>query len=63
MLTQELGKESGLLAELFIAKELGLTLGQLRREMTYEELYIWVSYFNYQNEEQEKARKKASRRL
>ena len=62
MLTRELAKESGVLAELHVAKELGLTLGQLRREMTTEEVWLWVVFFNLQAEEQEKAQRKAMRK-
>ncbi len=51
-----------MLAELHIAKELGMTLGQLRREMTTEEVWLWVTYFNLQAEEEEKAQRKAMRR-
>jgi len=50
------------LAELHIAKELGMTLGQLRREMTTEEVWLWVTFFNLQAEEQDKAQRKALRR-
>ena len=39
-----------------------MTLGQLRREMTYEELWIWITYFNLMNDEQEERMKKAQRR-
>ena len=59
MLTKQLAKESGLLAELHVAKELSMTLGQLRREMTSEEVWLWVVYFNYIAEEKDKAYKKA----
>ena len=59
---KQLKKENGLLAELHVAKELGMTLGQLRREMTEEELVLWVVYFNLQHEEHEEAMKKARRR-
>ena len=62
MLTKELAKENGVLAELHVAKELGLTLGQLRREMTIEEVWLWITYFNLQIQEQEKAQRKALRR-
>ena len=62
MLTKELAKENGVLAELHVAKELGLTLGQLRREMTIEEVWLWITYFNLQAQEQEKAQRKALRR-
>ena len=55
----QLKREKLLLAELGVAKELGMTLGQLRREMTYEELWVWCTYFNLLNQEQEVAMKKA----
>jgi len=50
------------MAELGVAKELGMTLGQLRREMTYEELWLWCAYFGVINDEQEEQMKRASRR-
>lgn len=62
MLTRQLAKENGVLAELHIAKELGMTLGQLRREMTTEEVWLWITYFNLKAEEQDKAQRKALRR-
>ena len=58
MLVRQLKQEKLLLAELSVAKELGMTLGQLRREMTYEELWVWCTYFNLRNEQQEEAMKK-----
>ena len=39
-----------------------MTLGQLRREMTYQELWLWVAYFGLMNDQQEEALKKAQRR-
>lgn len=62
VLKAQLKKESSLLTELHIAKELGMTLGQLRREMTYEELWLWVTYFGVVNDQQEESMKKATRR-
>lgn len=50
------------MAELGVAKELGLTLRQLRREMTQEEVYLWVAYLNLINDEQEAAMEKARRK-
>ena len=38
-----------------------MTLGQLRREMTYEELWIWVAYFGLLNDQQDEAMQKAKR--
>ena len=39
-----------------------MTLTQLRREMTYEELWLWVSYFGLMRDLEEEAMKKASSR-
>ena len=39
-----------------------MTLGQLRREMTYQELWVWITYFNLMNEEKDEAMKRAQRR-
>jgi citrate synthase len=47
---------------LHICKELGLTLGQLRREMTLEEVWLWITYFNLMNDEHEASRKKLKSR-
>ncbi len=62
MLARQLRKENGLIAELVVAKELGLTLGQLRREMTYEEVHLWLVFFELQNQEREKSMNAAKRR-
>ncbi len=61
MLARQLRKENGLIAELVVAKELGLTLGQLRREMNYEEVHLWLVFFELQNQEREKTMNKAGR--
>jgi hypothetical protein len=50
-----------LLLQLGVAKELGYTLARLNREVTLEELLLWSSYFELQNEEQDR-RMKQSRR-
>ena len=39
-----------------------MTLTQLRREMTYEELWLWVSYFGLIRDAEEEAMQKAQRR-
>ena len=57
-----LRKESVLLHELHVAKELGMSLTQLRNEMTYEELWLWVAYFGLVQDINEEARQKASKR-
>ena len=59
---KDLKQRNDLLAELFVAKELHMTLGQLRREMTYQELWVWITYFNLMNDEREEQMKKAQRR-
>jgi hypothetical protein len=45
-----------------VAKELGLTLSQVRSTMTAEELLGWSAYFVILNEDQEKAIEDAKRR-
>ena len=62
MLKKLLRKESVLLHELHVAKELGMSLTQLRNELTYEELWLWVAYFGLINDMQEEASQKASKR-
>ena len=54
-------KDKALITQMFVAKELGMTLGQLQREMTPEELNLWVLFFEHQREQQDQAMKKASR--
>ena len=39
-----------------------MTLGQLQREMTYAELWIWLAYFGLINDRQEEQMKKAKSR-
>ena len=62
VLKKLLRREHVLLHELHVAKELGMTLTQLRREMTYEELWLWVTYFGVIQDINEEARQKASKR-
>jgi hypothetical protein len=45
-----------------VAKELGLTLSEVRSTMTAEELLGWSSFFQILNEDQEKAIEEAKRR-
>lgn len=54
-------RDKALITQMFVAKELGMTLGQLQREMTPEELNLWVLFFEHQREQQDQAMKKASR--
>ncbi len=39
----------------FLAKELGMTVTQLTKHLTNEELVGWAAYFELHNEQQEKA--------
>jgi hypothetical protein len=45
-----------------VAKELGLTLGEVRSQMTAEELIGWSAYFQILNEDQKAEMEKAKRR-
>ena len=45
-----------------VAKELGMSLSEVRTTMTPEELIGWSAYFSVLNEDQEKAMEKAKRR-
>ncbi len=47
-----------MLLQLGVAKELGYTLARLNNEVTLEELLLWSSYFDLQNEEQERRMKR-----
>jgi hypothetical protein len=51
-----------MLLQFHVAKELGMTLGDLRSRMTPEELLGWSAYFSYVNEEHEKQMEEARRR-
>jgi hypothetical protein len=45
-----------------VAKELGMSLSEVRTTMTAEELLGWSAYFKILNEDQEKEMQKARRR-
>ena len=45
-----------------VAKELGMTLGEIRAKMTAEELLGWSAYFQILNEDQKAEMEKAKRR-
>ena len=45
-----------------VAKELGMSLSEVRTTMTPEELIAWSAYFQILNEDQEKAMKRVKRR-
>ena len=48
--------------QLGVAKELGMSLTQLKQTVTVEELLLWSAYFQILNEDQEKEMEKAKRR-
>ena len=54
-------QDKSLLTQMFVAKELSMTLGQLQREMTPGELDLWCLFFDYQREQQDNAMKRASK--
>ena len=39
-----------------------MTLGELRTRMTYQELWLWVTYFGLIRDKEEESIKKAQRR-
>lgn len=45
-----------------VAKELGMSLSEVRATMTAEELIGWSAYFQILNEDQEKAMENVRRR-
>jgi hypothetical protein len=45
-----------------VAKELGMSLSEVRATMTVEELLGWSAYFQILNEDQQKEMEKAKRR-
>jgi hypothetical protein len=48
--------------QLGVAKELGMSLTQLKQTVTVEELLLWSVYFQILNEDQQKEIDKAKRR-
>jgi hypothetical protein len=48
--------------QLGVAKELGMSLTQLKQTVTVEELLLWSAYFQILNEDQQKEIEKAKRR-
>jgi hypothetical protein len=48
--------------QLGVAKELGMSLTQLKQTVTPEELLLWSAYFQVLNEDQQKETEKAKRR-
>ena len=62
ILSAQLRKDNWLMLQFGVAKELGMSLSEVRSSMTPEELLGWSAYFNILNEDQEKAMDKARRR-
>jgi len=56
-----LRKDSLMMLQFGIAKELGMSLAEVRK-MTLEEIIGWSAYFQVLNENQEKEMEKARRR-
>lgn len=61
-LVKELKADNDLFFQLQLAKELHMTLGQLREQMTNEEMVLWGIFFQVQAEEDRKQQNKASMR-
>ena len=50
------------MSQLWLARELKMTLGELQEKMTPAELHLWIAYINLTNQKEEEARKKAQQR-
>lgn len=61
-LVKELKADGDLLFQMQLARELHMTLGQLRERMTQEEMVLWGIYFEVQAEEDRKQQNKAAMR-
>ena len=61
-MSAELRKDNWLMLQFGVAKELGMSLSQVRATMTPEELIGWSAYFKVLNDEQQKELDKAKRR-
>jgi len=45
-----------------VAEKLGKTLGELRDQITFEELLLWAAFYELRNQEEKAAMEKAKRR-
>ena len=54
-----LEQDNYLFLQFFVAEKLGMTLGQLRSEMSAEELLGWSAYLTLKSEREEKEMEKA----
>lgn len=61
-MSAELRKDNWLMLQFGVAKELGMSLSELKATMTAEEVLGWSAYFLILNEDQEKELAKARRR-
>ena len=43
----------------FLAEKLGMTVSELGEKMTYEEMHLWLVFYDIKQEEEEKARRRA----
>jgi len=62
VLVKELKADNWMMLCFGVAKELGMTVQQLRQSVTPEELIGWSAYFQILNEQQEEAMRKARSR-
>ena len=61
-LKAQLKREKVFALNCMLQKSWGMTLTRLRSEITYEELWLWITYFGLMNDQQEERMKKAQRR-
>lgn len=47
---------------MIVAEKLGYTLTELRERMVPEELWLWSSFYELRNQQEEQAMRKAKRR-
>lgn len=61
-LEDQLRKDTYLMLQFYVAKELGMTLNELRTRMTDMEMLAWNAYFSIRADEEKKAYEAAKRR-
>ena len=61
-MSAELRKDNWLMLQFGVAKELGMSLSELKATMTAEEVLGWSAFFQILSEDQEKELAKARRR-
>ena len=59
ILKAKLEQDNSLFLQFFIAEKLGMTLGELRAKMSFEELLGWSAYLSLKSEREEKEMEKA----